>query len=355
MTRLPQANGSTISSMIVHLHPVIVTGSIVLPGANTVAPISTNISSASLSILNFPPGLTSDYQPTLADIERAGSCDVNPVDLGSRMQPEDQDVVNWLQNWEWELVTEKPEPTSALELVSDNNLAAVLHTTKLSWFELYELGIAFYNYTHDYQTTANFYVEAVKRAHQALIFLNPAAPQVRPILLAMHKTKDILWDGFDQNMDCLSTLYMLNLDLVHWIKPDDSVLEFAYQHGKIGTLECLILMGKTDQAIAAGEKTDINDMTKDEAAEFAWATGHALYLKHRFAQAIPQLTICANDTTSKLCSAAWQLLILALFQSGKVDAAQNKYKQYVHDFHPDSSVIAELSVIFARGESASSS
>jgi hypothetical protein len=365
LTNLPRVNDNAIGSMIVHLQPVAIGRPMVLPGVktNTIAPISTSMASA--LILNFPPGLTSDYQPTLADVERAGSCDVNPVDLALRIQPRDQDLINWLHERQWELAHQNPQDAEVNEAGDCNNLLYILSNTQLSWFELYEMGTSFYNfYNGDYQTAAVFYVEVITRAHRVLTKLKLGAPEIRPILLAMHKTKVILWDmvgngdivNDNGDRSCLQSLYMLDNDLVHWGKPGDPVLEFALQHGKIGTLECLILMGKLDEAIAVGEKTDLSGMTKDEKAEIAWAVGHALYYKHRYVDAIPQLTICADDPTSNFCSFAWQLLILALYQSGKVEISQSAYKQYIHDFHPNSPVIVELSVIFSKtniGESAS--
>ncbi|HMD53299.1 MAG TPA: hypothetical protein VKJ65_01970 [Phycisphaerae bacterium] len=116
----------------------------------------------------------------------------------------------------------------------------------------------------------------------------------------------------------MEALYLLDNDLVHWIKPGDPTLEFAYQHGKIGELESLIQLGNFDEVIMLGKKTDLSGMTKDEAAEFAFALGHALYLKQRYADAIPQFTICADDPTAKYSSLAWQYLIFALYHSGNI-------------------------------------
>jgi hypothetical protein len=349
LTNLPRVNGNAIGSMIVHLQPIALAKPLALPGTNTIAPISTSTSLASASalVLNFPPRLTSNYQPTLVDVERAGSCDVNPLDLTSRMQPKDQNLIDWLQEREWDLANDQnSDQEAALEAGADNNLSYIMSSTKLSWFQLYELGSAFYNNTNDYKTAAIFYIETIKRAHQVLERYVFDAPETKPILLAMHKTKTVLWNTIDENRDpwCIKAEFILNNDLIHWIKPDggDPLFENIYVHGEIGLIGCNYIQGNFKQAIIEAQNIDLRGLNQDQKASVAWDYSLPLFASHRYADAACQLAVCADDSSFNRCADAWPYLIEALCQSGQIKQAQSRYQEYLTQFKPSNSQIVEL-------------
>jgi len=312
LTRLPQVNSSTIDSMIVHLKPVSIPEPAVL-GATAILnrpaltadsmivhlkPVTTSQSlvSESTAILNLP-ALTVDHVPTISDVEHGITID--PLQLALQIQPTDTRLINWLQNWRANFAAgNHPSDTDR------SKLADILSQTPLTWLQIYYVGEAFYNTTGDEPTTAIFYLEVVARAHESFSSFSPGASEIRPALLAMHKTKNVLWDMTD-HMDtdlgrrAWQAEWTLNCDLIKYVRPGDPVLEFAREHGKIGIIECYHAAHHEDKAIAYAQSIDLSQMTQEERISVAWQISNSLLLEHRNNEAAEQLKIVIGDPQFK--------------------------------------------------------
>jgi Flp pilus assembly protein TadD len=139
---------------------------------------------------------------------------------------------------------------------------------------------------------------------------------------------------------------------VTWVSPADEQLQNARAHGFIGAAECLYVMGKTNDAIAAALAIDTSAMNQEQRSSVGWIRGLSLFDAERYQEAIPELSlVAARPTSEKHTSDAHALLILALLRSGRFEDAAGSYRSFSAS-NPASRLVTQVNLEFnARARS----
>jgi tetratricopeptide (TPR) repeat protein len=260
-----------------------------------------------------------------------------PIYLARSAQPADPGLVDWLTH-------------QRQGMAAHDALDAILARTPVNSLWLFRIGRAFHDVSPDDIATASLLSAAALKADAELSATTNNSVSARPIVLAMIGAKPILWDIVDRGQTrFVHALYVLNIDLAHWISPQDKPLASARLHGYIGAAECLSLLGRFNESLAEVDGLNSPHRTPDQQASIAWVRGQAFFALHQYQQALDQFRLVSGIREFKYSFDANRMTVMALARLGQVAQANSALDQFIRSRRPTVQQIAPLLLAIDAG------